>query len=180
MKKANIKNRGFTLIEVIIVIAITSIMLGTVGYGLSLAVSRDTERFARAIDLALDSTRSNSMARREIYSLVIDNEDKELTRIIVSGADTFTQVESLGRRTDFSFSYTDPAGVRHDLDDMQVTIAFDKTKGAVIEILDENDVAMDLDDISIFRIHCRDDSGDRLISVVLIKSTGKHYVEYGT
>lgn len=51
------QNKGMTLIEVLVVVAILAITVGIAGVSISLATSRDAEKSAKIINDALESSR---------------------------------------------------------------------------------------------------------------------------
>lgn len=69
MKRVQKDDRGFSLVEIIIVVAIMSVMLGTVGYGLSLSDGKPAEECARKLVSVIQHGRTTTMGkyRNEIY-----------------------------------------------------------------------------------------------------------------
>lgn len=72
MKKKD--NRGVSLVELIIVIAIMSIIIGMTGYGLSLVSNKPVDECAKKIEMALNRNRTNAMGKKEAYiEFYLDN-----------------------------------------------------------------------------------------------------------
>lgn len=60
-------NRGMTLVELIIVIAIMGVVIGVTGYGLALVSKKPVDECAKKIEIALNQTRTNAMGSTEAY-----------------------------------------------------------------------------------------------------------------
>ncbi len=65
MKKRD--NRGVTLVELIIVIAIMSIVIGITGYGLGLVTNKPVDECAKKMEMALNRNRTNAMGKKVCY-----------------------------------------------------------------------------------------------------------------
>lgn len=61
MKKKD--NRGMSLVEIILVIALMMVIAGITGYGLSLIGQKPVEECARKVEIALNQNRTNSMGK---------------------------------------------------------------------------------------------------------------------
>lgn len=159
MKKAR-NNKGISLVEILIVVAIMSIAVGGSGVGLSLAYSRDAEKCAKTINAALENTRMLSMSQKGNFTMEIDLENNILY-IRNSEASDPIEEEQLQRRVEIS--------VPADASLTSVTVQFDKSTGKVLSMSGESD--------GVLRITSENSNGKRA-TVVLVKGTGKHYVEY--
>ena len=67
-----LNNAGFSLIELIVVIAIMTILVGGASLGISLAFSKDAAKCATMINDAIYTTRMNSMSKAGTYTLTIE------------------------------------------------------------------------------------------------------------
>lgn len=69
MKKAVKKNdnRGMSLVEIILVIALMIVVAGVTGYGVSLIGQKPVEECARKVEIALNQNRTNSMGKKVAY-----------------------------------------------------------------------------------------------------------------
>lgn len=161
LQKKITSNKGFSLVELIIVIAILAIAVGIAGISISLAFSRDAERCAKTIDAALENARMNALSREGDFTLTIDNKTNELN---LAGAST-TKLQS-GVTIKFSSS---EGGISAD----KLAVRFDKTTGRVSNV-SANGTAVNA---SLFRIECESSRGKRA-TIILVRATGKHYIEY--
>ncbi|MBQ8598368.1 MAG: type II secretion system protein [Lachnospiraceae bacterium] len=159
MRKAR-NNKGISLVEILIVVAIMSLAVGGSGVGLSLAYSRDAEKCAKTIDAALENTRMLSMSQKGTFTMEIDLENNILYIRSSESSDPIEE-EQLQRRVEIS--------VPADASLTSVTVQFDKSTGKVLSMSGESD--------GVLRITSENSNGKRA-TVVLVKGTGKHYVEY--
>lgn len=79
MKKLNIDNRGFSLIEMIIVVSIMSVMLGVIGYGVSLSSGKPAEECAKKLSAAISHGRTATMGKYRNVIIVRKETDGRLT-----------------------------------------------------------------------------------------------------
>lgn len=63
MKKLNSDNQGFSLVELIIVVAILSVMAGVIGYGFNMTNGRPVEQCAKRLAGAISHGRTATMGK---------------------------------------------------------------------------------------------------------------------
>lgn len=63
MKKQSSDNRGFSLVEIIVVVSILSIMMGVVGYGFNMTNGKPAEQCAKRLTVAISNARTNAMGK---------------------------------------------------------------------------------------------------------------------
>jgi prepilin-type N-terminal cleavage/methylation domain-containing protein len=163
-------DKGMTLIEILVVVAIMSIVTGGVGVSLSLAYSRDSEKCAKTINAALENARMMAMSEQGNFDLTIDMQNNAMTITQVVKADDGTASETVIYNEDLQnrvriYMVSEEGGESADT----VTIRFDKSTGKVASVSSGEN--------KIIRITSENSSGKKA-TVVLIKGTGKHYVEY--
>lgn len=163
-------NKGMSLIEILIVVAILGILTGGASLGVSLAYSRDAEKCAKTINAALENARMMAMSQQGNFVLELDMDNNELTItqvITQDGAEQRTVVyeEDLQKRVDIYLS-----SMEEEASMSTVTVQFDKSTGKVSSMSGGTEEG-------ILKITSRNNSG-KVATVVLIKGTGKHYVEY--
>lgn len=188
--KNKLNNEGYSLIEVIVVIAIMAIMTGLVSLGISYAFSKDAARCAASINDALTEVRMLSMTKEGDFSITISvDSDGHHIATIVGGTtsvdaggenhynETYKQVIDLegnsGIRIESIVCNTPNIRLSSNPTESgnKVEIAFDKTKGNVHSV---NGTVIDTDSIMVFDIIPT--RGSRQAKVQLVTSTGKHTV----
>ncbi len=168
MKSNSMKNKGMTLVEILVVTAILSIIVGLSAVSISLVFSRDAEGCAKTINMALESVRMSALSQRGDFTLSINSVNNQLVTIASEGP--VTTSEALQRQVTVSFP---------DLPDVEeLSIAFDKSTGRVTNV--RTDGAAVTPPPQLIRIRCTNNSGSKVATVTLVSSTGKHYVEYGS
>lgn len=174
IRKRKINCKGFSLVELLIVIAILAIAVGLAGISIAVVFSRDAERCAKTIDAALEETRMRSLSQNGTFSVGVNAATNEciITTFDEAGALVATETTSLQSRV--TISYEMPGGA--DLTSTEVVaVGFDKSTGRVRSIAGDGGAAAG----SVLRIRCVSDNG-KVATVVLVRSTGKHYVDYST
>jgi prepilin-type N-terminal cleavage/methylation domain-containing protein len=153
-------NTAMSLVEILVVVAIMSIVAGSAGLGISLAYSRDAEKCAQTINAALENARMLSLSEKGTFTLELDMTNNMLY-IRSSESSTPVHEENLQKRVQIY--------VPDDTSLTGLTVQFDKSTGKV--------VAMDGENNGILTITAENNNGKKA-SVVLVKGTGKHYVDY--
>lgn len=69
-------NRGFSLVEIIIVVAIMAVFTGTISYGLSMSNGKHADEAARKLASELQHIRTVSMGKYKVYVTVRRDDDK--------------------------------------------------------------------------------------------------------
>lgn len=163
------QNKGVTLVEVLIVIAILAIMTGAAGISISLLYSRNAEKCAKTVNTMLETARMNSLAKSGTYYFALDTEDHECR--IEPGVESKELPERVNITLESEGSY--------DLSvNTEIEIEFDKSTGKV-KALRADSVPVDIKTVSVIRIHAVNTQG-KMATVVLVTATGKHFVEYGS
>lgn len=163
------QNKGLTLVEVLVVIAILSITVGMAGISISLLFSRDAERCVKSVDTMLETARMRTMSQEGEHRFILDTEQR------VCQISPNEEQEKLPSRVNLSFS---SAGVYDFSSNTKIEILFDKSTGKVKEIR-ADDIPVSIEDVNLLWIQAENGSGKRA-SVVIVTATGKHFVEYGT
>ena len=191
--------KGYTLVELIIVISIMTTMIGLIGLGISVMFSRDAERVARTIDDQIAEVRTAAMSKPGSYSIIINT--------AATGSGNYIEVENtaleLVKPTVSPASPTptpeppSPTKTRIDLDkdayivfgkqgslpasavDGSIFITFDKANGSVKKIVGTDGTTYENADLNyVFEISCtavRNTSKNK--KVLLMPVTGRHYIE---
>lgn len=170
------KNRGFSLVELLVVIAIISILAGVCSVGMSLANSRNAEKCARLIDSAFESARMSSLSQEGTFFLLLDGENHRLT--ITSSVNGVVEEIPLPARVNVE---TEVNGTSLSEAGTVLRVEFDKSGGGIraLSLGDSAGVsAVDINSFHTVTVTAENDSGSREARVLLIRRTGKHYVEF--
>lgn len=162
--------RGITLVELLVVIAILSISAGAASIGISLVYSRDAEKCAKSINSSLETARMYALSRTGSYTAGLDMRNNIL-RIESSVDGVVTEID-LQKRVEIKAVGDGSIAIPEDA---LVKIQFDKSTGGVKEIRANETIL----DNRILEIRINGRNASKKAAVILIRSTGKHYVQYG-
>lgn len=166
------ENRGFSLVEVLVVIAIVSILAGICSVGMSLAGSRNAEKCAKLIHNALEGARMSSLSQEGTFILLLDGDNHRLT--VTSSVNGIVEEIPLPARVNITAEVN---GNSLSETGTVLSTEFDKAGGGVKTLaLDGSTIAAD--DFHTVTITAVNDDGSKEAHVLLIRRTGKHYVEY--
>lgn len=177
-------NHGYTLVELIVVIAIMSILVGGSSIGLSLLFSKDASSCATRLNDAIYTTRMNSMSKAGNYTLKVDNTGSaniatiKCTGVTPAISDTTIALDDTQntKKTSIKAYFATESDLASNLDGQEITlpitIEFDKAKGSVKFDVDGDDA--DDAGVIIFKIHA--ERGGRDAKVQLVTTTGKHTI----
>ena len=140
MKKLNNDNRGFSLVEVIIVVAIMSTMIGVISYGWSMTSGKPAEQCAKKLSAAISHGRTATMGKyRNVITVKKETDGRltvtELTTISVhdDGSDDQTSTRSsvVGAK-DVTVEYKIGTGDYTTLaEDHSIELRYDSGSGAM-------------------------------------------------
>ncbi len=128
-------NRGMTLVEIIIVLALMTVIAGLTGYGLSLISNKPVQECTKKIEIALNRNRTNSMGKKEAWlEFYIENGRVTVLERTLSGREGATWLNTkttIGDRdVNLRFTYSDGSVVL--LDGTHRRIAFARDSGALV------------------------------------------------
>ena len=181
--KGKTGNKGYSLVELIVVIAIMAIMVGVTSLGLGMMFTRDANYVAVRIDDELTEARTLAMSREGVfvYSLHIDSDSKKNSiRIykVTSEADPISDsltpykevpldksvTIDIKNKTDSETTITPSAGG-------SLNIYFDKSNGSVKKVGSNSGKG-----VYIFKVTSTKNSS-KTKEVTLVATTGRHYTE---
>lgn len=187
MKMVKLKNAGFSLIELLVTIAVMSIMVGGISISASLVFSKDASRCATILNDTLYSVRMDSMSKPGEYTVEIkDNNGSEansqyvaVITCVPSEGDPTTETIYLegGQNVNKIKNITatlKKGGSSETLIDSHadtLKITFDKSKGCV-----NTGSGYDISEDGIIVFHIVPQQGTREADVSLITATGKHTI----
>lgn len=136
-------NRGMSLVELIIVIALMSVIAGVSGYGLSLISNKPVEECTRKVEMILNRNRTNSMGKSEAWVEFYINDDGLLTyqEHLIGGIDSATEqvsapvvIGAQGVNLAITYSGMEPIVLSTG---KLYTVAFSRDSGAVKDHVDK-------------------------------------------
>jgi prepilin-type N-terminal cleavage/methylation domain-containing protein len=183
MKKLKSNNHAYTLVEMIVVLSVIAIMIGTTGVGISLANSRDAEQGGRAVDVAIANARLGAMSRTSPHEVQIKAATREINVNITgtTAAPVWGPASSpaIPSRTNVRIEIPGITNVT------EVIIYFNRATGRVqkLDVTAGGSVTTYTAGSASFpntvRIHVTNDRNTKRATVVLVTNTGRQYMEYG-
>lgn len=185
MKKKD--NRGMSLVEIVLVIALMMVIAGITSYGISLISSKPVEECARKVEIALNQNRTNSMGKkvayvefyvtsdgvavRECSQSVRESDVREGNEVIIGAADVnlrFVYKNAGGADVNAEGGTGTPPGTL--LGTEHIKVSFKRDNGALIE----NEHGLVLDRIEVYK---GSTGGGHVKKVKIDKLTGKVTLE---
>ncbi len=169
MKKSG--NQGFSLVEVMVVMAIIVIVGGFALAGLSIVTSRPVDECAKKIQIALEGSRNTTMGKLSAsISFYTDADGNVYVEEIIDGGTPY--VKKIGQDS-VDVQYVKDDGTSSTLTTTRLTIEFDRASGSL------KPQAADGKYISSFVVSRGSvgDSGYRQITVSIDKLTGRVSVQ---
>lgn len=170
IKKAD--NKGFSLAEVLIVVAIISILTGVFTISISLIYSRDTEKCVKLIDGALETARMGSLSREGGFSVFVDGNNNTLK--VESTIDGVVEETELPKRVRLEMT---AEGDGTPITGTELLVEFDKAKGAVKTFRLDGSTLAKTSSYTV-AIAAQSNGNGKRASVILVRMTGKHYLDY--
>ncbi len=192
-------NRGISLVELIVVIAIMAVVVGAASLGLGMMFSRDANYVAVRIDDALSETRTLSMSKEGTFTCVIHIDPSEsgknakhtvrIYQTIGSAADysagtaTTTLFKEIALNKSTSISITGGAGLPAAGED--VAFVFSKSKGNVTRVGEAGSEDVVTDTVftgtaasGVYEIAVTSArNASKVRKVTLVAATGRHYTD---
>ena len=167
-------NNGFSLIELIVIIAIMGVLVGGASLGISLVFSKDASKCATRLNDSIYDARANSMYKSGKFELIIDkSEDAYVATISQTDVTPVLSETVYLDGVDLSAKFVTEAVPAVKELELPVTVTFDKSKGNVVYFYANGDRVYD-DGIIVFDITPR--RGNRTAKVQLVTTTGKHTI----
>ncbi len=173
MKKIkDVGNDGFSLVELIIVMAIGVIITAALAAGLSLLSSRPVDECARKIEIALEGNRNTTMGKLSAnISFYVDSNDNIMIKEIIDNGDPY--IKQIGDNVVDVCYYiegnSNPIYLTNNADDC--TISFNRSSGSLNPL---SGGAHDGNIVTSFVVS----RGDRKITVNIDKLTGRVELAY--
>ena len=172
-------NKGFSLIELIVIIAIMGVLVGGASLGIGLVFSKDAMKCATRLNDSIYDARANSMYKAGKFELSIDNSGSVNTATISqtdltpATSDTvYLDGVDSGMKTEIKATFVTEAVPEETDLRLPLNLTFDKAKGNVYFDVDADgtyDDGIIVFDITPLR-------GNRTAKVQLVTTTGKHTI----
>ena len=172
-------NKGFSLIELIVIIAIMGVLVGGASLGIGLVFSKDAMKCATRLNDSIYDARANSMYKAGKFELSIDNSGSANTATIsqtdltpVTSDTVYLDGVDSNKKTTISAKFVTEAVTEGTYLSLPVNLTFDKAKGNVYFDVDADgtyDDGIIVFDITPLR-------GNRTAKVQLVTTTGKHTI----
>lgn len=191
-EKACKNNNGYTLVELITVIAIISIMMGGVSYGVNLVFSKDAVKCATHLNDAVFEARSVAMTKPGDYLLKVSQASGVYYAQIIekteSGESLYQDMPLDDKKTiaKIEFAFDQDSAFTGDVKDSPIYISFDKSKGNITGIGTNINVTKIKDSVApgesgytdgVITFTVTQKKGNKPPQdVTIITATGKHFV----
>ncbi len=166
--RKNNNDDGYSLVELIVVIAILAIMTGVVSLGISLMFSRDAESVAKTIDDELSEARMLAMSREGKFEMIIhiDKSNPSANTVVIKKDGAEYKTVSMKKNASIKIS---GGGISSAKDNGDVKIEFDKGNGSA-KIEGEITSEVCLIEATATRL------SSKKSTVTLVPTTGRHYI----
>ena len=175
-------NKGFSLIELIVIIAIMGVLVGGASLGIGLVFSKDAMKCATRLNDSIYDARANSMYKAGKFELSIDNTGSANTATIsqtdltpVTSDTVYLDGEDSSKKTTISARFVTEAVPAGTAISLPVSVTFDKAKGNVYSVVDADEMTYG-DGIIVFEIEPLRGNRNRKAKVQLVTTTGKHTI----
>ena len=175
-------NKGFSLIELIVIIAIMGVLVGGASLGIGLVFSKDAMKCATRLNDSIYDARANSMYKTGEFKLIIDNSGSANTATIsqtdltpVTSDTVYLDGVDSSKKTTISARFVTEAVPAGTAIRLPVSVTFDKAKGNVYSVVDADEMTYG-DGIIVFEIEPLRGNRNRKAKVQLVTTTGKHTI----
>ena len=175
-------NKGFSLIELIVIIAIMGVLVGGASLGIGLVFSKDAMKCATRLNDSIYDARANSMYKAGKFELSIDNSGSanvatiSQTDLTPATSDTvYLDGVDSSKKTTISARFVTEAVPAGTAISLPVSVTFDKAKGNVYSVVDADEMTYG-DGIIVFEIEPLRGNRNRKAKVQLVTTTGKHTI----
>lgn len=172
--KQKLNNKGFSMLELMVTIAIMSILIGATVVSLSALMGRQAKECSKKIESALGNVRVQTMARRSVTAkLKMDGDNYVIitsTKVDATSPAT-EQTYILGSKKANVYYSTVSGGTKQVIDDTGIDIVFDRASGELKNFGPANAATADGGEYMIYV-----EQGKRKYTIRIYKETGK--IEY--
>lgn len=133
-------NRGFSLVEIIIVVAIMAITVGTVSYGLSFASGKPAEECARKLASCMQHTRTATMGKFSTSIRIYKDADGIWAEEIVTTANADGTENTEPQKTTTKLGDAKVSVTFNDADFSEIVFTFNRGTGGLSSYADQSKV----------------------------------------
>lgn len=127
-------NRGFSLVEMIIIIAIMTALGGVVVYGLSLVSGKSVTQCARKMQILLEQNRTVTMGKESTYVMIYKDSTGVMAQEFINGSSSGKPPVKIGESTVNVTCGGSPIG---DTVSNGTKVEFDRATGALKDVTDD-------------------------------------------
>ena len=157
------KNSGFTLVELIVIIAILAIMVGGVTMGISIMRKKNVDKAAKNINYKMTQIRTWNMSKDVLRDLTISKADGKFSLNDGENNDDLlddsTNIEYV-RRGESPVSVNDSLAIRF------------QRNGTIKFVVDSNEANI-LNDVQAIKLT----NGTKTVKITMVADTGKHFID---
>lgn len=168
------RNKGFSMIELIVILAVLGISATLIGGSISQIFSLDQKQCATELNAVLSRCKIGSMSRAGDVYLVVSAEADGVYSTYYEN-DAVAERQKIGKHS-LSLTYTDETGASHTVSETEpLYLAFQRTTGAFLTVGQAHKLADSAADASLQNYYCTviRVGGYR---VELVPMTGRHDV----
>lgn len=126
--KKKLGNQGFSLVELIVVMALIIILGSATVYGLTFLASKPVEECARKIEIGLQGNRNSAMGKLTAHiSFFVDDEDVYISETL----DTNTKQTLIASGVEVYYTYKSNPTNKVLLGTSPLTVEFDRSSGSL-------------------------------------------------
>ncbi len=123
-------NRGLSTVELIIMVAILSVLVGTMSFGINMITRRPVEACAQKLQAAISETRVTTMGKTNTYLEIYMDEGLITVKKVYSGNSTVSVIGDQDVKLQYRIT-GDAEGSYRDLGDYtnKLVLTFDRSSG---------------------------------------------------
>ncbi len=168
-----VSDKGYTLVELVAVIAIMVVMTGALALSLSIVFNEDAQRAVSLIDDELTEARMLSMSKAGEFVLVIDTEtNPKMNRIIIKRGGAAYKTIPIDKDVLISMRQGATTVANPGTD---IEIKFDKATGSVVSVNGATGTSIENKIYEVMAVAQKGNKPEAKLS--LIVNTGRHYIE---
>ena len=179
----NKNNKGFSLIELVVVIAIMSIMVGFLVVSMSTVFGTKAQECAEKVSAKIDSVKTGSVSLYNETMILKYDTDGYYTECGVFTIDKYAnsvaasdpEIRKVGAKNVVVKAYTTD-GVEYNVASNSITISFDRSSGAFAQAQVNGNPLVDGSGLPVYFDKITFSAGSRTYTIQMVPETGKHSI----